>query len=337
MTLTFILIAGSLAAAAGVLLLLPLVRRRADSSAIAPRTAIITALLLLSASAGLYATLSDYTWSEALSNADSPAAMTARLAKRLAADPDNAARLDDWLMLGRSYQQLEQFPLAVRAFQRADQLSGGENVDAVLGAAESLLAQDAGQLDGPAGRLFERALEMAPTNAKALFYSSFAALGRGDLPVARERFQRMLALQPPAQIQAIIQQRVRDIDAALAAKEQGETNEARITVQVSLAPALAASIPAGAVLFVAARDPAAPGPPFAVKRLPATFPMEVVLTAADAMMPSRRITSGQQLEVVARVALGGTPTASSGDPFGEVAYRVGTDGRRNIIIDRLAP
>jgi hypothetical protein len=155
--------------------------------------------------------------------------------------------------------------------------------------------------------------------------------------VARERFQRMLALRPPPQIQAIIEQRVRDIDTALAAKEQGGADDARITVQVSLAPALAARIPAGAVLFVAARDPAAPGPPFAVKRLAATFPMEVVLTPADAMLPSRRIASGQQLEVVARVALGGTPTASSGDPFGEVSYHVGEDGRRNIVIDRLAP
>ncbi len=38
---------------------------------------------------------------------------------------------------------------------------------------------------------------------------------------------------------------------------------------------------------------------------------------------SRRITAGQKLEVVARVALGGTPTATSGDPFGQVSYHVG--------------
>lgn len=337
MTPLFIVVAGSLAAAAGVLLLLPLVRRRADAAALAPRTAIITALVLLAGSAGLYAALSNFTWSEGTSTADSPAAMTARLAKRLAAAPEDPKYIDDWLMLGRSYQELEQFPLAVRAFQRADQLSGGASVDAVLGTAESLLAQDANQLEGAAGRLFERALEIAPANAKALFYSAFAALGRGDLPVARERFQRMLALGPPPQIRSIIEQRVGDIDTALAAKEQGGGEEARITVQVSLSPALASRIPAGATLFVAARDPKSPGPPFAVKRLAATFPVEVVLTPADAMMPSRRIASGQELEVVARVALGGTPTASSGDPFGQVGYHVGTDGRRNIVIDKLAP
>ena len=92
-----------------------------------------------------------------------------------------------------------------------------------------------------------------------------------------------------------------------------------------------------AVLFVAARDPKSPGPPFAVRKLAANFPVEVDLTAADAMMESRRISAGQQLDVVARIALGGTPTASSGDPFGQVSYHVGKDGRLNIVIDRLAP
>jgi hypothetical protein len=55
------------------------------------------------------------------------------------------------------------------------------------------------------------------------------------------------------------------------------------------------------------------------------------------MLESRRITAGQQLEVIARVALGGTPTATSGDPFGQVSYHVGKDGKLNIVIDRLAP
>jgi hypothetical protein len=69
----------------------------------------------------------------------------------------------------------------------------------------------------------------------------------------------------------------------------------------------------------------------------AQFPVDVELTGADAMLESRRISAGQQLEVVARVALGGTPTATSGDPFGQVSYHVGRDGKLNIVIDRLAP
>ena len=50
-------------------------------------------------------------------------------------DPDN---LNGWLMLGRSYVVLQEFPLALRAFERADRLSGGKNADALLGQAEAL-------------------------------------------------------------------------------------------------------------------------------------------------------------------------------------------------------
>jgi cytochrome c-type biogenesis protein CcmH len=332
MMLAFVLIAGSLAAGAAVLLLLPLVRQRADSRPAAGLAAGGVLLALLLGGAAMYATFSNYTWVDAPAVAETPAAMAAKLAKRLAAEPDN---LEGWLMLGRSYQTLEQFPLAVRAYQRADRLADGRNAEAIVGVAESMLAQDFEQLRGAAGHLFERALLLEPDNPKALLYAAFAALSRGEAPVARERFMRMMTLKPPPQIRDIIEKQLSALDNAPAAApaEAG----AKVAVHVTLAPALAAKVPAGATLFVAARDPAAPGPPFAVKRLPARFPVDVELSAADAMLESRRITTGQRLEVVARVALGGTPTATSGDPFGQVSYHVGEDGRLNIVIDRFAP
>ena len=338
MMLTFVLIAGSLAAAAAVLLLLPLVRRRPDAlPASGIPAAVVTAVVLLGG-VGLYSAFTNYDWVQKDTVGDTPAARAARLAKELAASPDDAAR---WMQLGGMYMDLQQYPLAIRAYQRADRLGSSQNVDAIMGMAEAMLAQDSAQLEGAAGRLFERALELQPGNPKALFYSAFAAMARGELPVARERFQGMLAHNPPPAVRGIIEQRIADIDRALQSP-QGQAPaaadaNAKISVHVSLAPELAARVPAEAMLFVAARDPKSPGPPFAVKRMPARFPVDVELTGADAMLESRRISSGQQVEVVARVALGGTPTASSGDPFGQVSYHVGKDGRLNIVIDRLAP
>jgi cytochrome c-type biogenesis protein CcmH len=337
MMLAFVLIAGTLAAAAAVVVLVPLVRRRDDARPISTLAAGLTLFALLLGSAGLYAAFSNYNWVAAPTVADTPAAMADRLAHRLAEKPDD---IDGWLMLGRSYSVLEQFPLAIRAYQRADRLANGGNAEAIIGVAESLVAQDHDSLNGAAGRLFERALQVEPGNPKALFYGAFAALARGELPTARERFERMLALNPPPQIRDIIAQRIADIDRAQtgqAAPAPAPTESAKISVHVTLAPALEGKVPGGATLFVAARDPKSPGPPFAVKRLAATFPLDVELTAADSMLESRRIAAGQQLEVVARVALGGTPTATSGDPFGQVGYHVGKDGRLNIVIDRLAP
>ena len=338
MTIVFVLVAGTLAAGAAVLLVLPLLRTLPDSRPVSSITAGVVLFVLLVGGAGLYAALSNFTWVDEPVVAETPAAMTAKLAKRMAQEPDD---LEGWLMLGRSYTALEQFPLAARAYQRADRLAKGQNAEAVLGIGETLVAQDPDALNGAAGHLFERALAIEPENGKALFYSAFAALARGDLAPARERFTRMLALNPPPEVRDIIEKRIAGIDASLSPQSQAaapdSSKSAKISVRVSLSPALADKVAAGAPLFVAARDPKQPGPPFAVKRLAASFPVDVELTAGDAMLESRRIAAGQTLEVVARVALGGTPTATSGDPFGQVSYHVGKDGRLNIVIDQLSP
>jgi cytochrome c-type biogenesis protein CcmH len=339
MILTFVLIAGTLAAGAALLVLLPLLRRRADARPTAAVAAVAVLLVMLLGGAGLYAAFSNYTWTDT-SMADSPAAMTARLAKRLA---KQSGSLDEWLLLGHSYVKLGQYPLALRAYQRADQMAQGRNAEAIMSMAEVLVQQDVEELRGRAGRMFEHALELDPNSRKAMFYSAFAALGRNEPALARQRFGQMLSNEQDPEVRALLEKGLESAaqqEARLAGGPESSAataDAAKITVHVTLAPALAAKIPSGAALFVAARDPRAPGPPFAVKRLAAQFPIDVELTAADAMMPSRRIAAGQQLDVVARVALGGTPTASSGDPFGQVSYHVGKDGRLNIVIDRLAP
>ena len=330
----FVIVAGLLAVATAVLLVWPLLRRRADGRPAGVASAIGVAAIAVIGSAALYAALSKYSWTEQSSVADTPAAMTAKLAARLAKEPND---LDGWLMLGRSYSQLQQFELAIRAYQRADRLAEGKSIEAVFGVADILVALDMEELRGRAGRLYERALELDPASEKAMFYSAFAALGRGESASARERFERILAANPREDIRALVQQGLARLDGAAEGEKPAAADDARVAVRVSLAPALEKLVPANAVLFVAARDPKSPGPPFAVKRLPASrFPVVVELTAADAMLESRRISTGQTLEIVARIALGGTPTATRGDPFGQVGYHVGKDGRLDIVIDQVA-
>jgi cytochrome c-type biogenesis protein CcmH len=271
-----------------------------------------------------------------------PAASAARLAKQLAREPDN---IDGWLELGQRYFDLEQFPLAIRAYQRADRLANGQNAAAISGHAETLLVQDFENIRGPAGRMFERVLEMQPQDPKALLYSALAAMGRGETAAARDRFTRMLALNPREDIRGIIEKQLQMLDAAdaqgaaQAADAQGaaQAADAQVQVQVSVSRSLRYQLTERSALFIAARDPRQPGPPFAARRLPVKFPVEVTLTAADAMLPERRIAAGQTLDIVARISIDGQPQSASGDPFGQVGYHVGKDGKLNIVIDQLAP
>ena len=240
-------------------------RRRAASS-------------LLLGGAGLYAAFSNYGWVDTPAVADTPAAMTARLAERLAHEP---GKLEDWLLLGRSYAVLEQYPLAIRAYQRADRMANGPErrshhgrgrVDAGAGFSTNSAA--------PPASCSNARWNSSPAIRKALFYSAFAALARGELPLARERFQRMLALNPPPEVRAHHREAHRGHRRGVQRRGLRRPQPLRACSDAR-ADRGARHAGAGAGrqgarrarrLFVAARDPKSPGPPFAVKRLPAQFP-----------------------------------------------------------------
>ena len=344
--ISFVLLAAALTLASVVAVAIPLLRRSTAGGDSAPWTALAAAGLLVAGSAALYVTWSKWSW-RAAPAADSPQTMVAQLARRLEHDPTD---LNGWLMLGRSYTALQEYPLAVRAFGRAVQLSDGKNAEALTGEGEALALSDESELDGRAGRLFEQALALEPDSGKALFFGAAVAARRGDLPLARQRFAKLLSLNPPPAVRPMIEQQIAAIDERLAgtptnaaAVQQGQSpappsgaSAPTVRVNVSLAPSLASAAGA-APLFVFVRDPAQGGPPLAVKRLESHFPQSVALSPADSMVPGRVFAAGQSVQVVARIARSGSPIAVSGDPFGEVSYRVGKDGLVSLIIDRLTP
>ncbi len=330
---TFVLLAAALTVAGVIVVAIPLLRRGVTASAPGPaRWAALAATgLLVIGSAVLYVSWSNWPW-RAVTPGDSPQSMVARLARELEHDRQN---LDGWLMLGRSYIALQEYPLALRAFERADRLSDGKNADALTGEAETLVLTDESELNGRAGRLIERALALAPDSGKALFLGAAVAARRGDLPLARARFVKLLGMNPPANVRPLIEQQITAIDAQLAGATPAggaavvpqapvASPGAVVRVNVTLAPALAAAVGASP-LFVFVRDPAHPGPPLAVKRLESRFPQVVSLASSDAMIPGRAFATGQSVQVVARIARSGNPVGASGDPLGEVTYQVGRD------------
>jgi cytochrome c-type biogenesis protein CcmH len=339
----FLVLAAALTIAGVVAVTIPLLRPTPAGAPPARWAALGAAGLLVIGSAALYVSWSNWQW-RASASADSPEGMVARLARQLERDPQN---LDGWLMLGRSYTVLQEYPLAVRSFERADRLSGGKSAEALTGEAEALALEDESELDGRAARLIEQALALAPDSPKALFFGATVAARRGELPLARARLAKLLGLNPPDSVRAILEQQISAIDQKLAATSAaaappapdhalGGTQSPVVRVNVTLAPALAAAS-AGAPLFVFVRDPGAAGPPLAVKRLDSHFPQRVALTSSDSMVPGRVFAAGQSVQVVARIARSGSAVAASGDPFGEVTYRVGRDGLVSLVIDRLTP
>lgn len=335
--ITFVLLAATFTVAGVIAVAVPLLRR----GALAPASwaALGAGAVLVLGSALLYVTWSNWSW-RASAPGDTPQTMVAHLARQLEQDPKN---LDGWLMLARSYLVLQEYPLALRAFERADRLSGGMNAEALMGEAEALALTDESELEGRAGKLIERALVLAPDSGKALFFGATTAARRGDLPLARQRFARILELNPPDNVRPLIEGQIRALDERLAVQAAPAAGpqpgaiaaDAAVRVNITLSPAVSGGT--SAPLFVFVRRTGEGGPPLAAKRLEARFPQAVTLTPADSMIPGRSFAAGQSVQVVARVARSGSPVGASGDPFGEVTYRVGQDGLLNLVIDRITP
>jgi cytochrome c-type biogenesis protein CcmH len=361
---TFLVLAALMASAAVALVSWPLLRAPAGEARAARIPAIALALLLPVAAGGLYHLWSTYSWNPAdlTSGPLSVEQMVSRLERRMERSPND---VEGWLMLGRSDVALNRYEKAVTAYERAYQLSGGKNAQAAAGLGEAMALVDPRAIDGRAAELFEEALRDDPQNPQALWYGGIVALHRRDGNLARERWMTLLKLGPPKDVASILAMRIAELDQqlgrppdpALAQLANGASEPAvppatspapaaaapasgnAVHVHVSIAAALKGSVRPTDTLFVLARDPQAPGPPLAVKRFPAgqALPLDVELTAADAMVPARSIATVREATVVARLSRAGQPIAASGDLYGELKYDVTAGRAAELVIDRSVP
>ena len=320
----FVIWATLCALGAATLVALPLIRRQGGLPP-QPVLGISAGLLVVLCAGLLYPKWSNYPWRTPQNAGGSDIATLLSAATQ---DPDD---IQAWLNLGRGYLRIPQYSLARRSFQHADRLSNGSNAAALSGIAETMVLESDGNETPAAMELFDRALQLDPHSPQALFYTGVTLLRTGHLDLARARFVALRDSGPPPQIVAALDKQIAAIDEEIA-KSQPDPATA-IHLRVRLAPALAGKVTAGAALFVFVRAPQG-GPPLAVRRLAAEFPQEVVLSANDSMIPSNRLKPGQHVQVMARVSIGGTPTATAGDLYGEITAFAGVPSPRELAIDR---
>lgn len=242
--------------------------------------------------------------------------MVAALDRRLQEDPSDIA---GWKMLGRSYVQLGDYGRAVAAFEKALTREGSNDAQTLADLGEAVVLQQEGRVEQRASALFEAALAAAPNNSKALFYGGIAARRRNEPELAAERWEALLALAPPPEVQEILRARIaewRGEPPPAAAPAAADAARA-VTVNVTLSEAARAALDDSVTVFVIARDPAQPSPPVAAtRRKVAELPAEVALSDADAMIPGRLLSQFDTLEIVVRASLSGQPMSAVGDWFG---------------------
>ncbi len=277
--------------------------------------------------------------------------MLVDLAQRLDNNPDD---LEGWVLLGRSYMSVGNFEGAIAAFERAIVLDGGEDATTLVSLGESLLAGTGGAIEGRIASLFESALEIDVNNPQALFYGGIGAFNRGEPEIAAVRWERLLGLNPPAEIDGILRQRIAEwrgepvaemptehppIEAAPVAEQAPPPIEQPgVIVSAAVSIAGTANVPANATVFIIARDPAQPSPPIAVKRLNTSeLPATVNLADADSMVQGRSLSGFAEIEIIARVSTSGQPTQQSGDWFGVQIVKPAENKSVALVIDQQVP
>ncbi len=285
-------------------------------------------------------------------------AVLASLQERLKSNPDD---INGWMMLARSQMTLQQFDDAVISYERVMELEDGQNAQTLVDLALAILSRDGSAIEGRAAALLESALALDPNNPAALFYAGVASANRGDTDLAATRWEILLGLNPPPEIRSILEQRVAewrgvameagqspaadaepvaqaDIDEAVSEEAPTADPDAVVTARVSLSESAMSAISVDANVFIIARDPAQPSPPIAVNRLRLSeLPADVSMGDTQSMVAGRALSGFEEFELLARVSLSGSPTATSGDWFGSLIVRP-TDKRSvYLAIDQQVP
>ncbi len=268
--------------------------------------------------------------------------MTAHLEQAVKEQPDSA---EAWYFLGRTYMNQERPSDAAKAFARVVELAGRQPELLGQWAQAQYFAGDR-QWSEQLQALTDEALQADPQELTSLGLLGIAAYEEGRYQDAVRFWEQLVAALPendPSReaIRGGIERARQQVDGGSGNAEAGEapaaasTQAAALQIQVQLDPKVAETVSPEDSVFVFARAVNGPSVPLAAKRLTVgDLPATVTLSDADAMVPSLKISSVEQVTVMARVSR--TGDATKGEWMGQ-SEALETRGDKNAVrltIDR---
>ena len=244
----------------------------------------------------------------------------------------NPNQPEGWALLARSQAALGN-PIAARdAYARAVQLAPDEPALLVDAAESRALADPQRRFDEQAVAWLRRALERDPSTSRATWFLGVSQRQSGQNAEAARTWESLLGsvdAATAASLRVQIDQARAEAglpplpaagDAGIAAAGADTGGAAAppqaLAVKVSLDPAFAERVRlrGDATVFVIARVPGGPPMPVAVERHALQdLPLQVLLDDADSPMPTQKLSSLQEVEVLARVSASGSANRGEGD------------------------
>ena len=237
----------------------------------------------------------------------------AQLEAALTRDP---GQVEGWRLLGRAYGSQQQLAKAREAYAHAAKLAP-DQPDVLVEAAEaSALAAPEHRFDAQAVAWLQHALDVQPRQQRARWFLGIARRQAGK-PADAARIWEPLLSQVDARTAEPLRTQVN-----AARKEAGlppltaPASAPGLAVSVRLDPELAARmrLDGNASIFVIARVPNGPPMPVAVEKHGVTeLPFTATLDDSDGPMPTQRLSSQSQVEVLARLSKSGNAMPQADD------------------------
>jgi len=245
--------------------------------------------------------------------------MVLRLAEKMKAKPNDA---QGWLILGRSYKALEQYPQAADAFANAYRLLG-DQAEVMLLYADALAYVNNRNLAGRPSELVYKALALEPDNLNALWLGGMAKAQEGDAPAALKLWKKLEATLPPGsdsqqEIKNLLSSLAKDTSPGQVQKEpEAKVSNFTLSVQVSLAPKLQKAAAAEDTVFIYAQALSGPKMPLAIVRKHVSdLPLAVSLNDSMAMMPNMKLSNFASVKLLARISKSGNAMTQPNDLIG---------------------
>ena len=286
----------------------------------------------------------------ASAQADAPT-MEEAIAELEAALRRDPAQPEGWRLLARAYAAQGERAKSRDAFMRAlEQIP--DDPELLIEAAQARAqAAPGNQFDDEALAQLRRALALDPGNQRALWFIGVVQRQRGDDRAAVETWETLLPALDADTAAALRTQIDQAREAAgmpplapaevASAPADAAAPGAGLRVRVSLDPEFAARVRlhGDATVFVIARAAGGPPMPVAVERHALqSLPLDVVLDDGDSPMPTAKLSSLREVEVLARISATGSANRSGGDlESAPVRLALPADGPVDLVIGAQAP
>ena len=287
--------------------------------------------------ASLYMSLGNFAAIERSESAPSPSsqaqkapdinAMVTGLAARLKQQPDDA---EGWVMLGRSYKYLKQFQKASDAFAQAHRLVG-DQTDLLLQYADAQAMANGGRLAGNPTELIFKAVKQSPDHQTALWLAGMAKAESGAYSEALQYWQRLKKILPAdsesyQELMGLITKVQAQSPGSEVAKSEEVTSaeiatkNAEVQVKVSLSQDIKEKTEPEHTVFIYAQAMNGPKMPLAIVREQVkNLPITVILSDQQAMSPMMKLSSFEQVKLIARISKTGSAMPQKTDLIGEIS------------------